>query len=148
MNESVNNLKNIHNCWMIENGSCWSTRSNFWRERFSANCVTTQIPSRTFRYKSNNWLSEIKTFRRFIRKILLQGFIGSAYLYLGTFYAETINEFLHFPLKKKAGGSGCGSVGRAVASDTRGPRFESSHRQKFINTEHLYTVNCVLKRQK
>ena len=24
-------------------------------------------------------------------------------------------------------GSGCGSVGRAVASDTRGPRFESSH---------------------
>ena len=29
-------------------------------------------------------------------------------------------------------GSGCGSVGRAVASDTRGPRFESSHQQKFI----------------
>ena len=25
-------------------------------------------------------------------------------------------------------GSGCGSVGRAVASDTKGPRFESSHR--------------------
>ena len=29
-------------------------------------------------------------------------------------------------------GSGCGSVGRAVASSTRGLRFESSHRQKFI----------------
>ena len=29
------------------------------------------------------------------------------------------------------GGSGCGSVGRAVASDTRGPPFKSSHRQKF-----------------
>ena len=29
-------------------------------------------------------------------------------------------------------GSGGGSVGRAVASDIRGPRFESSHRQKFI----------------
>ena len=29
-------------------------------------------------------------------------------------------------------GSGCGAVGREVASDTRGPRFESSHRQKFI----------------
>ena len=28
-------------------------------------------------------------------------------------------------------GSGCGSVGRAVASDTRGPQFESSHWQKF-----------------
>ena len=26
-----------------------------------------------------------------------------------------------------ASGSGCGSVGRVVASDTRGPRFESSH---------------------
>ena len=29
-------------------------------------------------------------------------------------------------------GSGCGSVGRAVASDSRGLQFESSHRQKFI----------------
>ena len=42
----------------------------------------------------------------------------------------------------------CGSVGRAVASDTRGPRFESSHRQKIIYIEHLFPVNCVLKRQK
>ena len=46
-------------------------------------------------------------------------------------------------------GSGCGSVGRAVASDTRCPQFESSHQQKFINIEQLlYTVNCVLKRRK
>ena len=29
-------------------------------------------------------------------------------------------------------GSGCGSVGRAVASDTRDPWFESRHRQNFI----------------
>ena len=43
-------------------------------------------------------------------------------------------------------GSGCGSVGRA--SDTRGLQFESSHRQKIIYIEHLFTVNCVLKRQK
>ena len=28
-------------------------------------------------------------------------------------------------------GQWCGSVGRAVASESRGPRFESSHRQKF-----------------
>ena len=28
------------------------------------------------------------------------------------------------------GGSGCGSVGRAIASGPRGPRFESSHRHK------------------
>ena len=36
-------------------------------------------------------------------------------------------------------GSGCGSVGSAVASDTRGPRFESSLRQKFI-----YILNICL----
>ena len=35
-------------------------------------------------------------------------------------------------------GSFCGSFGRAVASDTRGPRFESSHRNFFI-----YTVNWI-----
>ena len=29
-------------------------------------------------------------------------------------------------------GFGCGSVGTAVTSDTRGLRFKSSHRQKFI----------------
>ena len=29
-------------------------------------------------------------------------------------------------------GSGCGSVGRAVASDTSGQRFESSHWQNII----------------
>ena len=31
----------------------------------------------------------------------------------------------------KTMGSGCGSVDRAVASNSRGPRFESSIRQKF-----------------
>ena len=40
-------------------------------------------------------------------------------------------------------GSGCNSVGRAVASDTRGPRFESSHRQNLYWT--LFTVNCIEK---
>ena len=44
--------------------------------------------------------------------------------------------------------SGCGSVGRAVASDTRGPRFVSSHRHKFIYIEHLFSVNSVIKRRK
>ena len=29
-------------------------------------------------------------------------------------------------------GSGCGSVGRAVTSDSRGPQFESIHWYKFI----------------
>ena len=40
-------------------------------------------------------------------------------------------------------GSGCGSVGRAVASNTRGQRFEPRHRQIF--TDHLITVNCIEK---
>ena len=39
-------------------------------------------------------------------------------------------------------GSGCGSVGRTVASDIRGPRFESN-----FYTEHLLTVNCIEKRK-
>ena len=42
-------------------------------------------------------------------------------------------------------GSGCGSVGRAVAFDTRGPRFNSRHRQNFI--EHLFIINCIEKRK-
>ena len=37
-------------------------------------------------------------------------------------------------------GSGCGAVGRAVASDTRGPRFESSHWQLLLNIYLLLTV--------
>ena len=47
------------------------------------------------------------------------------------------------PISIKLEGSGCGSVGRAVAFDTRGPRFDSSHRQNFI--EHLFNINCVEK---
>ena len=37
-------------------------------------------------------------------------------------------------------GSGCDSVGRAVASDTRGPRIESSHWQNILNMDLLSTV--------
>ena len=37
-------------------------------------------------------------------------------------------------------GGGCGSVGRTVASNARGPRFESSHRRNFIM--NVFTVNC------
>ena len=44
---------------------------------------------------------------------------------------------------KILGGSGCGSVGKTVASDTRGLRFESSHRQNLYWT--LFTDNCIEK---
>ena len=40
-------------------------------------------------------------------------------------------------------GSGCGSVGRAVAFGTRGPWFDSSHQQNFI--EHLFIISCIEK---
>ena len=33
-------------------------------------------------------------------------------------------------LDRKVSGSGCGSVGRAAASNSRGPQFKSSHWQK------------------
>ena len=46
-------------------------------------------------------------------------------------------------VKLKWVGSGCGSVGRAVASDTRGPRFESSHRQKFIYILNICLLSTV-----
>ena len=47
-------------------------------------------------------------------------------------------------------GSGCGSVGRAVASNTRGPRFESSHRQKklYIYWTFVYCQLCIEKTKK
>ena len=37
-------------------------------------------------------------------------------------------------------GSGCGAVGRAVTYDTRGPGFDSSHRQLLLNIYLLLTV--------
>ena len=37
-------------------------------------------------------------------------------------------------------GSGCGAVGGVVAYDTRGPGFESSHRQLLLNIYLLLTV--------
>ena len=40
-------------------------------------------------------------------------------------------------------GIGCDSVGRAVASDSRGPWFLSSHCQKFIY--RTFIVNCIEK---
>ena len=42
-------------------------------------------------------------------------------------------SFLSYFNNTKTWGSGCGSVGKAVASNTRGPLFESSHRQNFIS---------------
>ena len=48
-------------------------------------------------------------------------------------------------IKQQFKGSGCGLVGRAVASDSSGPQFETSHRQKIYN-QHL--LSTVVKRRK
>ena len=48
----------------------------------------------------------------------------------GCFCAYSI---IIFTIKKLLSGSGCGSVGRAVASNTRGPWFESSRWQNLLN---------------
>ena len=37
-------------------------------------------------------------------------------------------------------GCGCGTVGSTVASNTRGPGFESSHRKLLLNNYFLLTV--------
>ena len=43
-------------------------------------------------------------------------------------------------------GRGCGSVGRAVAPDTRGPQFESSLRPT-LNWTLIFLLSTVLKRR-
>ena len=44
-------------------------------------------------------------------------------------------------------GSGCGSVGRAVASNTRDPRFESQHGQNFIYQLYIYKEKTKIKKK-
>ena len=55
----------------------------------------------------------------------------------------SLKELLFTVLNKLEQGSGCGSVGRAVASDPRSPRFESCPWQKF--KLNIFTVNCIEK---
>ena len=56
-------------------------------------------------------------------------------LYIGHKHVERETSYIYQ-------GSDCGSVGRVVVSDTRYPRFESSHWQNCIN---LFTVNFIEK---
>ena len=103
-------------------------------------------PSKMFYLKSflsnlldSCWASKIDLFiisqvakrYRFYKPFLLTGTCG-------TNYYKSANIIIP--------GSCCGSVGRAVAFDTRGPRFKSSHRQTFIS--NIYLLSTVWKRQK
>ena len=49
--------------------------------------------------------------------------------------------------KARFTGIGCATVGRTVASDTRGPWFESSHQQCFIMKILLLTVEKTKKKK-
>ena len=52
----------------------------------------------------------------------------------------------HDDASKQTNFSGCGSVGRVGASDTKVPRFESSHRQKFMYKLNMcYCQLCIEK---
>ena len=63
---------------------------------------------------------------------------------------EMLLHIYHFVTNNKGWGSGCGSVGRAVASNIRGPQFESNLNLVIgkIYIEHfvyLFTINCIEK---
>ena len=62
--------------------------------------------------------------------------------------ARLSDKFGHYPSQTVSiVGSGCGSVGRAVTSDTLRSAVGIQSSAKIIYIEHLFTVNCVLKRQ-
>ena len=67
--------------------------------------------------------------------LLLRGFTNQPYLV--PIHLKDANFLIKLA-------SGCGSVGRAVASDT-GLRFESSPWQTFISDIYLFTVVCIEK---
>ena len=48
-------------------------------------------------------------------------------------------------LPNNTGQQGLVTLGRVVASDSRGPQFESSHRQTFKSNIYLFTVNYIAK---
>ena len=48
------------------------------------------------------------------------------------FWPPRTTDKINHETSSRTKGSGCGTVGRAVATDTRDPRFESQHQQKFI----------------
>ena len=52
---------------------------------------------------------------------------------------EEINGYSY---SERHPGSGSGSDGRAVASNSEGPLFESSHQKSLY---YLYTINCIEK---
>ena len=75
---------------------------------------------------------------------VVEGFLVIRLLFKnGSFTASFLFTSLFYFFSKCSMGNGCGSVGRAVVFDTRGPQFESSHWQKFIYTLNICLLSTV-----
>ena len=68
------------------------------------------------------------------------------YFYLSTTFLRVRRSFAmaNFDLRRD---SGRDSVGKAVASNARGLRFESSHRQTFISDIYLFEKTKIKKKR-
>ena len=64
---------------------------------------------------------------------------------LNAFFLDCHKQILAYRRQRWWLGQWCGSIGRAVTSDTRGPWFESSHRLTLYN---LFTVQCIEKNKR
>ena len=89
-------------------------------------------------------------FGPFLKTNITKVLVYHTYIFMATFHALGRSSLL---LLKSSlyvicyiMGSVCGSVGRVVASNSRGPQFESSHQKTFIL--NIYLLSTVLKRRK
>ena len=73
--------------------------------------------------------------------------VGKIMFQISWFCSQTFVLFclLNVNIKHTKNGLWCGSVGRAVASDTRGSQFKSSHPQNLLN---ICLLSTVLQRRK
>ena len=84
--------------------------------------------------KSHTFLGDFcKGVKIFI--FLVKSFLGNFYRNLAFFYWSHCRSKTKLQRELLSNvGSGCGSEGRAVASDARGPRFKFSHQQNLYGT--------------
>ena len=114
-------------CRIFQNSTIWSHCSSLKSSLSLSRFLETTVLVRS----SDVGIFEIFAFHRFTRKknkrrnaLRQLGIVKSCWL---------------------LGSSGCGSVGRTVASDTRGPWFESRHQQKFYRTFIYCQLDCIEK---
>ena len=62
-----------------------------------------------------------------------------------SYSVDLLRSIVKSMVKKRTVGSGCGSIGTAVASNTRDPQFESCNRQ---NLSANLSTNCIKEKTK